>query len=315
MIGQFHYKNIPSAAHVALDKARRGLRVSCIIPTLNEENNISGLLAEIRTGCMERAALIDEIIVIDSSSVDDTRKKALAGGAQVFAIDEIPGAPRVPGGKGSALWKSLWVSRGDIVICLDADITNFQPHFITGLLSPLLSDASLYFVKAFYQRPLQLEGKVFGSYGGRVTEILVRPFLNAFFPEMARFYQPLSGEYAFRRSAMESISFCSGYGVEIHCLFEFLRLYGLKGIAQVDIGTRLHRNRPTSELGKMAFAILQVLLKNASDRKVLSLLKELRTTMDIPSKDGWDSCEVSETFLPSFNDYRRNPKILAKELS
>jgi glucosyl-3-phosphoglycerate synthase len=159
-------------------------------------------------------------------------------------------------GKGDALWCGLAASTGDVVVFVDADLREFRPHFVTGLLGPLLTDPSIAFVKAYYHRPLAAGASVELDGGGRVTELVARPLLNVFWPELAGFVQPLAGEYAGRRAVLEQVPFVSGYGVEIAMLIDLLDLVGLDGLAQVDLGTRLHRHQSIEALGRMSAQIM-----------------------------------------------------------
>jgi glucosyl-3-phosphoglycerate synthase len=167
--------------------------------------------------------------------------------------------PKIPyRGKGAALWKSQFVARGSILIFIDSDLFDFRRNFITGLSGALLENNDLQLIKASYSRPLKTDGEMLEDSGGRVTEILVRPLINQFLPELAELRQPLAGEYALRRSSLERMHFYSGYGVEIGLLLEYYFTLGCKVIGQVELGTRSHRNRPLSELSRMAFEIEHV---------------------------------------------------------
>jgi glucosyl-3-phosphoglycerate synthase len=253
--------------------------ISVVIPTLNEAETIGDVVGCAKNNLMNQAHLIDEIIVIDSNSTDATADNARAAGARVFSIDDINYPKKIGSGKGLALWKSLFVAQGDVIVCIDADIAHFKPHFIYGLIGPFLENSKTIFAKAFYDRPFILDNKTIENYGGRVTEILVRPMLSAFIPELAHIFQPLSGEYAFRRGPIENIPFSSGYGVEIGLIFDIFKKYGLESFAQVNMGTRMHRNRPVQQLGKMAFGILQTLFRKLEMMDALTLSKPLCDTM------------------------------------
>jgi glucosyl-3-phosphoglycerate synthase len=205
---------------------------------------------------MDRYPLLDEIAVIDSSSKDNTRKVAEQFGARVFTSKVILPKYGTFRGKGENLWKSLYVLEGDIIVWVDADISNISPKFVYGLLGPLLEDDRIGYVKAFYERPIRSSKGISASGGGRVTEILVRPLFSLFFPDLARFIQPLSGEYAGRRSLLERLPFSVGYGVELGHLIDILQLEGIEALAQVDLDMRIHRNQSTEALGRMSYGIL-----------------------------------------------------------
>jgi glucosyl-3-phosphoglycerate synthase len=247
---------------------------------------------------MEETALVDEIIVIDSHSTDATVDIATEAGARVFPSDAIPAPCDPMCGKGAALWKALFVTRGDIIVCIDADIKNFTPRFIYGLIAPFLENSRTIFAKAFYRRPLIIDHNVYENYGGRVTEILVRPLLSAFAPELAAIHQPLSGEYAFRRAPVETVPFSSGYGVEIGLIFDLYRKYGLQCFAEVDMGVRHHRNRPVEELGKMAFGILQTIFRKLEKEKILTINIPYRDIMISHGLEGLKQTAINEVELP-----------------
>ncbi|WP_328476902.1 glucosyl-3-phosphoglycerate synthase [Actinoplanes sp. NBC_00393] len=239
-----------------LRAAKGGDRVSVVIPARNEEATIAAIVSTIRTELVERVALVDEIVVVDSRSTDATVAEAGRAGARVVSQDRITrGLPRMEG-KGDALWAGLAASSGDVVAFVDGDLREFSAHFVTGLLGPLLTDSSVEFVKGFYHRPLVGAAGVETDGGGRVTELAARPLLNLFFPELAGFVQPLAGEYAGRRRTLERIPFVSGYGVEVGMMIDLLDLVGLDALAQVDLGERKHRHQGTEALGRMAAQIM-----------------------------------------------------------
>lgn len=229
--------------------------VSVVIPARNEEATVGVIVSTIRA-LAERTGLVDDIVVVDSRSTDRTAEVAAAAGARVVHQDDVTrGLPRMDG-KGDALWAGLAAARSDVVAFIDGDLYGFSDHFVTGLIGPLLSDPSVEFVKGFYHRPLAVAGGVETDGGGRVTELVARPLLNLFWPDLAGFVQPLAGEYAGRRRTLERIPFVSGYGVEIAMLVDLLDLVGLDALAQVDLGERRHRHQDTEALGRMSAQIV-----------------------------------------------------------
>ncbi|MEU5676817.1 glucosyl-3-phosphoglycerate synthase [Streptomyces rochei] len=232
-------------------KQAGGQTVSVVLPALDEEETVGEIVSVIRRELMERVALVDELLVVDSGSRDRTSAVAAAAGARVVHRDAIlPRVPAVPG-KGEVLWRSLLVTGGDIVCFVDADLREFRADFVSGIVGPLLTDPDVHLVKAMYDRPL---GAAPGQ-GGRVTELMARPVLNMHWPRLAGFVQPLGGEYAARRSLLERLPFPVGYGVELGMLVDALHLVGLDALAQVDVGVRRHRHQDGQALGRMSAAI------------------------------------------------------------
>ncbi|HZB21978.1 MAG TPA: glucosyl-3-phosphoglycerate synthase [Blastococcus sp.] len=257
-----------SLAEIDLDalllaKRRGGHRVSVVLPARNEEATVGRLVADLREHWMVRLPLVDELLVVDSDSTDATAAVARAAGADLVATaDVLPGHGSRPG-KGEALWKSLAATTGDLVVFLDSDLIGDVAHYVPGLLGPLLTDAHVRYVKGCYTRPLEVDGHVQPAGGGRVTELTARPLLNALWPELAGFVQPLGGEYAGRRSALEQVPFVSSYGVEIGLLIDLLRLGGLSSLAQVDLGVRRHTSQSQEALGAMAGEVVSTVLARA----------------------------------------------------
>ncbi|MER5637446.1 glucosyl-3-phosphoglycerate synthase [Kitasatospora sp. NPDC002227] len=235
--------------------------VSVVLPALDEEPTVGEIVRVIRTELMERLPLVDELVVVDSGSVDRTAELAAAAGARVVHRDDVlPRLPAAPG-KGEVLWRSLLVTSGEIVCFIDADLREFDPAFVSGIVGPLLTDPALQLVKAMYDRPLETDGAVVPAGGGRVTELVARPLLNLHWPQLAGFVQPLGGEYAARRSLLERLPFPTGYGVELGLLVDALDEVGLDALAQVDVGVRHHRHQDGQALGRMAATIYRTALE------------------------------------------------------
>lgn len=232
--------------------AKGSHRISMCIPCRDEAATIGQLVAQVRDSVL--GPLVDELIVIDDRSVDDTAAIATAAGAIVVPIGNVHAVHGDGRGKGNALWATLAVSDGDIVVWCDGDITSFEPDWVIRLVAPLLLDESVALVKAHYDRPTEAGG------GGRTTELVARPLLSLFFPEIAGLHQPLSGEFAGRRSILEQLPFVEGWGVEIAMLIDIAERFGPSAIAQVDLGTRLHRHQPLSSLAVQAAEVMATLL-------------------------------------------------------
>lgn len=240
--------------------AKAGTSVSVCIPARNEESTVGAIVDTIRTQLVEQLGLVDEILVVDDHSGDDTASEAEQAGARVVRAADVLTDHGRGHGKGEALWKSLYASTGDIVLWCDADVRDFNPRFITGMLGALLTDPGTGFVKGFYERPV--DGQVRG--GGRVTELVARPVLTMCFPHLGGIVQPLSGEYGGRREILEQVPFVEGYGVDIALLIDIAGKFGVETLAQVDLGQRVHRNRPLHELSPMAAQVLQAALRRAN---------------------------------------------------
>ena len=223
--------------------------ISVIIPARNESLTIGAVLDAVRSLHHDGRAFVDEVIVVNDHSSDDTATVAERHGARVVDLEG-------PSGKGEAMRAGLLSSTGALVVFLDADVTNTRPDFVPRLLQPLLENPRIELVKAYYERPL-LD---MPTGGGRVTEIAARPILALLFPGLGEIRQPLAGETAGRRELFETIGFESAYGVEIALLIDVAGTRGVGTIAQVDLGIRRHRNRPIEELRPMSVEVLRAAL-------------------------------------------------------
>ena len=246
----------------ALVDAKAGRRISLCLPARDEEPTVGLIVERVHKRLIERHPLVDEVLVVDDGSTDATGRTAADAGARV-----IRGEGR---GKGEALWTAVANATGDLLAFCDADVRDFNPRFVIGLVGPLLHHDDIAFVKAFYERPT--DGGPRG--GGRVTELMARPLIAALFPELAHIVQPLAGEFAAPRAVLERMPFVEGYGVDLGLLVDVSRARGVDAIAQVDLGVRVHRNRPLDDLGPMATVILLTALQRAGVRGPTSV--ELR---------------------------------------
>jgi glucosyl-3-phosphoglycerate synthase len=281
-------------------KRTAGTTVSLVLPARNEAATIVGV---VEAGMALAGRLVDEIVVVDGGSTDDTAQLAAGAGAVVYHDDSILPDVGPTRGKGDALWRSLRVTSGDLVAFVDTDIRNPHPRFVWGILAPLLLHDGVDFVKAFYDRPLQAGGVLQPSGGGRVTELTARPLLNLFWPELAGLVQPLSGEYAGRRSVLEQVPFFTGYGVEIALLIDILALRGVDAIAQIDVGRRVHRNQELHDLSRMAYAIATVALGRLSAQQRATFAEAFATRYvqfgrDAAGRVRLEPCAVVEVERP-----------------
>ncbi len=248
----------PTPADAAVLTDRKGnRRISVCIPARNEAPTIGPIVHSIVStlaGPADGPPLVDEVMVIDDGSDDRTAELAARSGARVIATEGSGG------GKGQAMRTALKSAEGDLIVFVDADVTNFGPHFVTGLLGPLLSDDSVTLVKGYYRRPLH--GAPGG--GGRVTELVAKPIIDLLFPHLASIEQPLAGETAAPRWVLEKCGLADGYAVELALLIDAAARFGVETIAQVDLGVRVHRNRPLTELRPQATDILRASLARSS---------------------------------------------------
>ena len=252
-----HSWHRPTWTMAELVAAKAGRTISVVLPALNESETVAAVINTI-TPMLGR--LVDELIVLDSGSTDDTEARARAAGARVVhreeALPEIAPQP----GKGEALWRSLAATTGDIIVFIDSDLIDPDPMFVPRLVGPLLTEDGIHLVRGFYRRPLKVGDGEDANGGGRVTELVARPLLAALRPELGYVLQPLGGEYAGTRELLTAVPFAPGYGVEIGILIDTYDRFGLDAIAQVNLGVRTHRNRPLSELGPMSRQIIATLL-------------------------------------------------------
>src|SRR6202142_1824676 len=230
------------------------LQVSVCLPARNEEPTIGAIVSE-----AVRLEMVSEVVVLDDGSTDDTAAVARAAGARVVAESSVLPETGPGSGKGNAMWKSLYACTGDIICWVDADLRNFRGEYIERLCAPLLAQPETMFVKAYFTR--SFEGAP--TRGGRVTELVARPLLSLLFPKLADIVQPLGGEYAARREALEVLPFVEGWGVELGLLVDVVERFGRDAVAQVDLDAREHRNRPLDELGPQALAVMTTAMRRA----------------------------------------------------
>ena len=242
----------------ALAAAKNATTVSVCLPARDEERTVGRIVKTIREELVERVGLVDEIVVVDDRSTDGTAAAAANAGA---AVVRVPRMARSESGKGVAMAVAVGQSTGDVIVFCDADVENFASHFVVGLLGPLLCDSAVGFVKGAYRRPL---AGVPGE-GGRVTELAAKPLLELLHPQVAHFAQPFAGEVALRRSLIETLSLPADYGVDVALLIDVAQRIGLEAMAEVDLGERVHRNRPLSELAPQARSVVRAILARVGD--------------------------------------------------
>lgn len=243
---------------VALRCAKAGRRVSVCLPARDEEATVGAIVAAVRSALVDDVGLVDEVLVVDDGSRDATADEAARAGARVVRRGPDEGPP----GKGQTLRRAVEEATGEVLVFLDADVRDFDHRFVVGLLGPVLTEPGIALVKGTYRRPLERGAGT----GGRVTELVARPLLARLFPDLADVTQPLAGECAAPREVLETVAFADGYGVEVGLLIDVAARCGTGALAQVDLGRRVHRNRPLEELAPQAAAVIDVVLGRAGVR-------------------------------------------------
>ncbi|MCW2902369.1 MAG: hypothetical protein JWO67_4634 [Streptosporangiaceae bacterium] len=293
-------------------KQASGQRVSVVVPARNEAATVGGIVERIVGDLVESTGLVDEVVVMDSDSDDDTGRIAREAGATVYETAAVaPESGSFPG-KGEALWKSLFVTDGALLVFVDADLTVLSPQFVVSLLGPLLTRPETLLTKGFYRRLLSTSGGEQDD-GGRVTELVARPLLNLWWPALAAVVQPLAGEWAVRRSLLEALPIPVGYGVELATLLDTFDRHGLDGLAQVDLGRRGHRHQSVRDLGVMAAELLGVAHRRRAEKDGPSPVAGSRGARlrQFDAVSGWTSRPVPTAERPpamSVPSYGRSPE-------
>jgi glucosyl-3-phosphoglycerate synthase len=298
MIRSFRHAEFSAAQLVA---AKDTHTISVCLPARNEQDTVGAIVERVRRDLIDAGTagegLVDEIIVVDDHSTDRTADIASSAGAKVLDAASILPEYGEGHGKGEALWKSLFASTGDMIVWCDADVRDFDSSYVIGLVGPLLTTHDIQFVKGFYDRPVSAEGHG----GGRVTELVARPVLSLLFPHLSPIVQPLAGEYAGRREALEQLPFVQGYGVDLGLLIDLAARFGPEAIGQVDLGVRVHRNRTLDELSPQAMSVLQTALRRAD--------AELIERSAVLARPGREPVTIDVTERPplaSVPEYRRH---------
>ena len=259
----YDYRQFSDLEEMGRRKRELGLTVSAVLPCRNVADTVGGIIDEIHA-VNERAGsepLVDQILAIDADSADGTAKVAVSRDAEVFSENELMSSHGGAHGKGDAMWRSLSVARGDLVMYIDADTKDFRPQLVYGVLGPILHVPDVRFVKAAYRRPFKSYESVEADGGGRVTELTAKPLFNLFYPELTGFVQPLAGEFVADKELFCSIPFLTGYVVEAGIMIDVLKQVGLAGMAQVDLGTRQNRHQPLRDLSRMSYSVLRAVAR------------------------------------------------------
>ena len=265
----FDFNNFNDISLLEKIKNEKNYKLSVVIPTLEEEGTISNVLSCLIKKLINEYLIIDELIVIDGGSKDNTENICRKFGEVKFFKQKEILTDYDFSGKGEALWKSLYVSTGDIIIYVDSDIKDFTERFVIGILGPMLLNNNIKFVKGYYNRPYVTDSSK-SNEGGRVTELCARPLLNTLYPDLSGFKQPLGGEYGGFRQILENVEFTSGYGVEVQTLIEIYKNFGLDIMGQSNLIERIHRHQPLNSLSKMSFAIMNTILKKHLNSDIIN---------------------------------------------
>jgi glucosyl-3-phosphoglycerate synthase len=274
---KFHHKKFSNINELVRLKRKQRLTIGLCVLAKNEADSIRSTIEIIKKPLFDKSHLLDEIIVLDGGSRDATVKEAKKAGVKVYTTSSVlPHIPPVAGDwkKGEDLWKSIYLLNTDILVWVDADILNISPQFVYGTIGPLLKYPRLGHCIGFYQRPMKIGKTIVSEEGGRVTELTVRPILNTFFPDLSRIIQPLSGEYATRRELIEKIPIFTNYALETCMLIDIYSAFGLDVIAQVDLGEKIHKNKPLTVLAKRSFGIIQAIFNRLNLHGKIKLLLE-----------------------------------------
>lgn len=241
--------------------AQREATISICLPARNEAATIGPILEKLLP--LIGRGVVDQVVVADESS-DGTGEIAAACGAEVVRQSSMRPEFGPVQGKGDAMWRALTVLRGDVVCYLDADSEDLGEHFACGLVGPLVCGTAAsqpQFAKSYYRRPFKSgDGLIAEHGGGRVTELLARPMLRRYFPELAGFAQPLSGEIAARRSLLDGLPMLCDYAIDVALLIDVWRAVGLAGMVEVDLDCRQNKHKALHELQPMADSVLAAIV-------------------------------------------------------
>jgi glucosyl-3-phosphoglycerate synthase len=264
VIRRFHHSDFDLSRLLA----HKAEPITVVLPAREVADTIGEIVGAIVP--LREAGLVDELLVVDAASADGTAEVARAAGACVEDENDLLPEYGPCLGKGDAMWRGLAATRGEIVAYLDTDTRDFIPRFVLGLLGPMLAEPGVDFVKGAFRRPFDDGRARVPDGGGRVTELLARPFLNLHVPSLAAFRQPLAGEIGARREVLEAIAFPVGYGIEIAMMIDVERGIGLERMAQSDLGTRQNRHQPLSDLTAMALGVLAAAERRVHGEEALS---------------------------------------------
>jgi glucosyl-3-phosphoglycerate synthase len=272
----YDYRQFSDLGTLACHKRELGLTVSAVLPCRNVADTVGGIVDVIHdvNELSGENTLVDQILAVDADSADGTAEVVAARGAEVYSENELMNNHGGAHGKGDAMWRSLSVAHGDLVMYIDADTRDFKPQFVYGILGPILEVPEVRFVKAAYRRPFKSDETVEQDGGGRVTELSTKPLFNLFYPELTGFVQPLAGEFVADRELFSSIPFLTGYAVETGIMIDVLKKVGLDAMAQVDLGTRQNRHQPLRDLSRMSYSVLRAVARRLRQEGRLNQVRD-----------------------------------------
>lgn len=235
---------------VNTDKLNNSKRyVSAVIPAFNEEKSIEHVIKTVK-----QVKDVHQIIVVDDGSTDKT--------AQIVSKfdDVLLLQHKTNKGKGSAMKTGLKRVSEDIVLFLDADLSEINKSQIEKIITPIMDDVA------------DITKTKFKREAGRVTELTAKPLLQFFFPELS-FEQPLSGQFAAIKTFLDKIDLEHDYGVDIGIVLDADAL-GMR-ILEVDIGNIVHEMSTLTELNLMANEVVRTIVDRAISYGRLTMMDDL----------------------------------------
>lgn len=236
--------------------------ITLCIPARNEEATVGYVVRTIRRSLIDRLGYVDEVLVVDDRSTDDTARLARRAGARVVSSWDVCRWPDGSRGKGDALWTSIHACNTELIGWVDADLQNLDPEALSGLFEPLRSRPEIHLVKGRFER--FAHGRPQGP--GRVTALTAGPLIRLLFPELGWVREPLGGLFAGRVSSFRQLELESDYGVDVGVLLDVAMRNGVESVTEVNLGAISHRNRDLGDLAHMAEQVARTILTRATAR-------------------------------------------------
>lgn len=229
------------------------------IPARDEERTIGRLIDDVDEILRRRMRLIDDIIVVDDRSGDETAAVAKAAGARVVSTLDHAMGRRGPSGKGDAIRASIAVCRSENMMWIDGDMSGLDIARLADLVRPLDAEHSVKLVKGSFDR-CDVNGRISD---GRLTALTARPLLSLYFPDLATLHEPLGGIYAMRTEDARDLWLEPDYGVDVGILIDTHIAHGFEAIREIPLGTLSHRSRSLGDLADTAPQICRAILGRA----------------------------------------------------